>query len=709
MAFLGQEEQIREFQDRFRYVYAVVFLGLGLLLSRLVYLQILKGDQMRQYSEDNRIKRVKVDAPRGMIFDRTRKLLVDNRPAFDLEIIPQYLKESKQRPQVVAMLSRLVRMPEKEINDILDKARGQPSFLGVKIKRDLTRDEVAAVESWRINMPGVEVKEEIKRTNIYHEVASHLLGYIGEVNTTELPIVNKGNPGKYKVGDDIGKFGLEQKQEDYLRGVDGEDIKEVDALGRIKLDKSKGRVLDTNLGRAAIPGKNLILTIDQDLQLASDKAFGPHIGAMVAIDPRNGEILAMQSRPSFDPTEFSRGIPAALWQKLVTNENHPLRDKTIQDHYPPGSTFKIFTAIAGLEEKVIDEHSTFHCTGALKIGNRPYHCHKKGGHGNVNVVTAITQSCDVFFYRVALKLKSVDDIAKWSFKLGLGKKTGVTLAREVPGLIPTEEWKEKRLKQAWNPGDTVNVAIGQGYVLSTAIQLANAYAAVGNGGTLYRPFIVKRIETYEGQVVKEFQPEALARSQIEPRADELVKQGLWGVVNSPHGTAYRERLPGMDFVGKTGTAQVIRFAADKIMGLKCESLKFADRHHAIFVGFAPMKDPLISVAVIAEHGCHGGATAAPVARAVIKTYLEKYYPDLYSEKAIIARLKASGQPLNFPNPAAGPRVHEDDEDVISNVDNPLLPQSNTPPPPAPMPATGTVHPAPHPREVPGELTGDADE
>ena len=224
MAFLGQEEQVREFQDRFRYLYAVLFLGMGLLLSRLVFLQVLKGDQMRQYSEENRIKRVKVDAPRGMIFDRGRRLLIDNRPAFDLEVIPQYLHESKQQTLVVAMLSKLVHMPEEEITDILDRARFQPSFMGVKIKTDLTRDEVATIESWKINMPGVEVKEEIKRTNIYGELASHLLGYIGEVNPTEMPIINKLAPGRYKVGDDIGKFGLEQKQEDALRGIDGEDI-----------------------------------------------------------------------------------------------------------------------------------------------------------------------------------------------------------------------------------------------------------------------------------------------------------------------------------------------------------------------------------------------------------------------------------------------------------------------------------------------------
>ena len=264
MAFLGQEEQIREYQDRFKYLYAVAFIGLGLLLTRLVHLQVLRGDQMRQYSEENRIKRVKIASPRGMIFDRNRKLLIDNRPAFDLEITPQYLKESKQSAPVIARLSRIVRIPEKEIYETLEKARFQPSFIPVKIKIDLTRDEVAQIESWKIDMPGVQVQEEIKRTNIYGEIASHLLGYIGEVSPAEILKLNK-NGVRYKLGDPLGKYGLEKEMEDTLRGADGEKLVEVDAIGRIKLDRGRGKsVLEGSEEKQAVPGKNLILTIDQD-------------------------------------------------------------------------------------------------------------------------------------------------------------------------------------------------------------------------------------------------------------------------------------------------------------------------------------------------------------------------------------------------------------------------------------------------------------
>ncbi|MGK5087379.1 penicillin-binding protein 2 [Bdellovibrionota bacterium FG-2] len=666
MAFLGQEEQIRELQDRFRTLYAFVFIALGILLATMIYLQVLNGEKMRNYSEENRIRRMKIEAPRGMIFDRNRKLLIDNRPAFDLEIIPQYLYESKQADRVLKLLSEVSKIPEADIREALGKASNQAKYMPVKIKTDLTRDEVAAIESWKISMPGVEVREAIKRTNIYGDIAAHLLGYIGEVNNGDLLSLNK-TAKNYKLGDSMGKFGLEQRFEKFLRGTDGEEIKEVDALGRVKLEKGKSRAGDTIVGRSVVPGKNLVLTIDQDLQLVATKAFEEKIGAVVAIDPRSGEILAMLSRPAFDSTQFSRGIPSALWNQLLNNDNHPLMDKTIQDHYPPGSTFKIVTAIAGLEEGAIDESTKFHCTGSLWVGNRKYHCHLKRGHGEMNVVSAITQSCDVFFYRVAQRLKSVDDIAKWASRLGLGRKTGINLAREIPGLIPTEAWKKKRFNQPWNAGETVSVAIGQSFVLTTTLQLANLYATLGNGGKLFRPFVVKSIESYDGVVEKEFKPELIEQTNLKAKTQELIKQGLWGVVNSPHGTAFSKRLPGMDFAGKTGTSQVIRIAADKIYQ-KCEAMKFRDRHNALFVGFAPAKDPVIAVAVIGEHACHGSSAAAPIARAIIKTYLEKYWPDVYGDKKIAKRT-----PIDLLTPAVPP-VKTEDEDVLIGGDSPFLPE-----------------------------------
>lgn len=657
MAFLGQEEIVRSLQDRFRFVTLAVLIGLGIIVSRLFYLQVINGAQMRQFAEENRIKRVKVAAPRGMVFDRNGVLLLDNRPAFDLEIIPQYLASSKQAKETLQLLSSLIKVPTEDIQKILDKARGQPSFIPLKIKTDLSREEVALVEAWKMDMPGVQIQQEIKRTNTHGDIASHLLGYIGQVSSSELPTLQKQGL-KYKLGDDIGKFGIEQKLEPLLRGIDGEKLVEVDAMGRLKLRATGSKMLSKEVEKPAVPGRNLVLTIDQDLQNTAVKAFGEKIGGAVAIDPHTGEILAMISRPSFDPTEFSRGIPAQLWSSLLKNENRPLGDKTIQDHYPPGSVFKIITAIAGLQEGVIDENTKFVCTGSIQVGNRAHHCWKKGGHGAIDVHDAIVKSCDVFFYRTAQKLRSVDQIAEWAFHMGLGKKTGIPLAREVPGLIPTEAWKKKRFNQPWTGGETLSVAIGQGAVLTTVLQLANTYASIANGGTQYRPNFLKRIETIDKKVLEEFKPEIVDRSLLSPKTYDIIKKGLWGVVNEPSGTMQAYKLPGMDFAGKTGTAQVISISKDKIYD-NCESMRFRDRHHALFAGFAPVDDPKIAIAVIVEHGCHGNSGAGSVAREIVKAYLQKIDPAKYSDEAIKERLK--GVTVEFPAQAGKPG--EQDEDV----------------------------------------------
>ena len=636
MSFIGNEEQIRYLQERFRLVYGFLFLGIAVLASRMIYLQVINGEQMRQYSEENRIKRVKIMAPRGMFFDRSGRLLVDNRPAFNVQITPQYLNESGKPKQVLEKLSSLIKIPLSEIERKLQKAK-QPAFMPVIIKDNLSRDEVAELETWKIDMPGVQVEMAISRSNLAKDVGSNLYGYIGRVSQNEIPILNQNSSRKYLLDDYVGKSGLEKEFEDYLRGIDGSELVEVDALGRsIESARNKGRVLVQPQVEPFVPGKNLVLSIDQDLQNAAVRGFGEKNGGLIAIDPRNGEVLAMVSRPSFNPADFSRGIDPEIWNRLISDENHPLRDKTIQDHYSPGSTFKTITAIAALEEGVINKDTTFTCSGSISLGNRKVHCWKKEGHGTVNVVSALTHSCDVFFYRVAQKLKSVDDIAKYAFHLGLGKKTGIELGREVPGLIPTEAWKQQRFNFPWSPGETLYVAIGQSFVLTTTIQLANAYASLVNGGTLFRPHIVKTIQSEDGKTLKEFIPQVLDKTKLKPETIDLVTQGLWGVVNAPGGTAYSQHIPGMEFAGKTGTVQVVTQKADKIYQ-KCENLRYNQRHHGVFVGYAPIKDPSIVVAVVAEHACSGSHGAAPIAREIMKTYLQKYYPDLYSDRAIEER------------------------------------------------------------------------
>jgi penicillin-binding protein 2 len=638
MSFIGNEEQIRYLQERFRLVYGFLFIGVAILASRMVYLQVINGEQMRQYSEENRIKRVKITAPRGMIFDRFGKLLVDNRPAFNVQITPQFLNESGKSKEVLEKLSLLIKMPVPEIMKRIQKPK-QPSFMPVIIKDNLTRDEVAELETWKIDMPGVQVEMAISRSNLANDIGSNLYGYIGKVSQTELPQLNQVSSRKYLLDDYVGKSGLEKEFEEFLRGIDGSELVEVDALGRsIESARSKGRVLSQPQVEPSVPGKNLVLSIDEDLQQAAVRGFGPKNGGLIAIDPRNGEVLAMVSRPSFNPADFSRGIDPELWTRLIADENHPLRDKTIQDHYSPGSTFKTITAIAALEEGVIAKDTTFSCSGSINLGNRKVHCWKKDGHGSVNVVSALTHSCDVFFYRVAQKLKSVDDIAKYAFHLGLGKKTGIEVGREVPGLIPTEAWKQQRFNVPWSPGETLYVAIGQSFVLTTTIQLANAYASLVNGGTLFKPHVLKQIQSEDGKIIKEFAAQILDKTKLRQETIDLVTQGLWGVINIPGGTAFSQHIPGMEFAGKTGTVQVVTQKAEKIYQ-KCENLRYNQRHHGVFVGYAPIKNPSIVVAVVAEHACSGSHGAAPIAREVIKTYMQKYYPDLYSDRAIEERRK----------------------------------------------------------------------
>ena len=642
MSFLGQEEQLREYQEKFRYIHAALFLFLGLLVARLVFLQIFSGDRMLRVSEDNRIRQVRIAATRGMIFDRNRVLLIDNQPSFDLEITPQYFRQSgkKGREETIKRLSGLVSMSEENIKKRLKAKSREAPFKPVKIKTELNRDEVAKVEAWKIDMPGVAVAMEIQRTNIFNDIASHLLGYIGRVTKREIPRLKKKYQRSYEEDDSVGKFGIELQLENLLQGRTGRKLVEVDVLGReIRQDDRRNRIIaDTTRDRPAIPGKNLVLSIDQDLQLAAAQAFGDKVGGLVAMDPRNGEILAMISRPSFDPTEFSRGISSKKWRELLNNENRPLRDKTIQDHYSPGSVFKVITSIAGLESGVITANKSFPCPGRIKVGRRYYHCHKRAGHGWVNVKQALEMSCDVFFYRVAQKLKSVDEIAKWAKAFGLGQRTNIDLPREVPGLIPTEAWKKKRYGTEWNPGESLSVAIGQSFVLTTVLQVANLYAAIANGGKLYQPQFLKRIETFDGKEIKQPEPEMIRQATLSPETLSLIRKGLWRVVNSPKGTAFGIRLPGMNFAGKSGTVQVVRAKADEVYR-KCSELPYRRRHNAVFAGYAPADDPVIAVAVLAEHECSGSAGAGPIVQHVIRTYLQKYDPEKYGEEALAEIIK----------------------------------------------------------------------
>jgi penicillin-binding protein 2 len=382
---------------------------------------------------------------------------------------------------------------------------------------------------------------------------------------------------------------------------------------------AKGQVVRILQTVDARPGRNLYLTLDRRLQQTAEEMLAGSAGAAVAVVPDTGELLAMASSPSFDQNAFVSGMSYDQWDALISNPDHPMENKAVQGEYPPASTYKIVTAIAGLEEGVIDEDTTFYCPGFHRFGNRTYRCWKKGGHGTVDVVRALAESCDVFFYQVGQRL-GVDRLAAYASALGLGRPSGVALDHEAGGLIPTAAWKRRKTSIPWQAGENLSIAIGQGYNLVTPLQMANLAAAVGNGGNRYRPMILKRIETAQGDVVRETAPQKVGQVDFSAGTMALVRRGLWEAVNTVGGTAFRSRLKDEKFSGKTGTAQLVSRKEDDAGGDQEEPADHL-KDHAWFVAFAPSNAPEIAVAVIVEHGEHGSSAAAPIAKAMIETYL----------------------------------------------------------------------------------------
>ena len=576
----------------------------AVLFIRLFYLQIIKGSQLRQLSENNSIRLQRIEPFRGLIFDRNGKMLVDNRPSFDVSVI---LRNARPVDQTLSRLSKYIQVPFETLTEKISGQKGISSYQPILLRQDIGRNTMAAVEVHKYDLPGIEVNVKSTRHYLFRGSAAHLLGYLGEISPAEL------GSGKYpdlRSGDLIGKLGIERAYGSYLRGQSGGRQVEVNANGQVV------RILKTV---NAQPGQNAYLTIDLDVQQKAEELLYGVTGAAVAIDPSSGQVLALASNPSFDQNTIVSGMTHERWQAFVNDPLKPLTNRALQGEYPPASTYKILTAIAGLEEGVIDEDTEFCCPGYYRFKVRDYRCWKKGGHGCLNVVGAIAQSCDTFFYQVG-KAVGVDRLAWYANAAGLGSVTGINLPHEARGLIPTAAWKKKRTGIAWQPGETLSLAIGQGFNLTTPLQMAMLTAAIANGGTLYKPEILMKVETAEGQLVT--MPESVTAGSlpVSERTMALVKQGLWEVVNTDKGTAKGARFYGLEVSGKTGTAQVISRKDDEV-----EDAVLADhlKPHAWFVAYAPAMDPAIAVAVLVEHGEHGSSAAAPIAREMIKAYLLK--------------------------------------------------------------------------------------
>jgi penicillin-binding protein 2 len=570
-----------------------------LLLIRLFYLQIIEGLEYRRLSENNCIRIQSIDPPRGMIFENKGELIVDNRPAFDVSVI---LKDAKSIGETLKRLASCTGIPEDELAKRMEKQKGVPSYKPVVLISDVDSDMLGVIEAHKYELPGIMIDVKPMRNYIHESSAAHILGYLGEINANEL---KSGDYPERISGDIIGKCGIEKQYDRYLRGERGGRQVEVDATGRVI------RIIKTV---PAKPGNSIYLTIDQKLQETAEQMLEGSVGAVVAIDPSNGSVLAMASSPTYNQNDFITGLSRSDWSKLINNPDKPLSNKAIQATYPPASTYKVITAIAGLEEGVIDVGSAFLCTGALKFGNRSFKCWRKGGHGTINIFRAISESCDVYFYQVGARL-GVDKIAFYSKSCGLGEKTGIDLDNESSGLIPTADWKHRKTGDVWHRGETLSLAIGQGYNLVTPVQMATFIAAVANGGKRYRPHLLQRIETPNGEIIKQSQPELVGQLPIKKENLDIIKDGLWRTVNTGGGTAYGIHLTNIGISGKTGTAQVIsRSMADG-------SGPYHLKPHAWFIAYAPSEAPTIAIAVIVEHGEHGSSAAAPVAKALIKEYL----------------------------------------------------------------------------------------
>ncbi|OGR34158.1 MAG: penicillin-binding protein 2, partial [Desulfuromonadales bacterium GWD2_61_12] len=571
------------------------------LLGRLWYLQVIRAEDYQALSERNRVRYVPIEPPRGPVFDRHGELLVENRPAFGVSV----LRNEVSFPEpLLQRLSTLLGISLEELKRRWEAGRRLPRYQPLPLATDIGRDAMEQIQENSLALPGVLIEVQPVRSYTHGAMAAHTFGYVGEISEKDLA---GGKFEGYRSGDTVGKIGLEKHLEPYLRGTSGERRVEVDA---------RGRELRQLKALEPVPGKKIYLTLDTALQEVAEGAFGDKAGAAVVLDVNSGEVLALVSRPGFDPALFSGGISVQRWSELVKNPLRPLQNRAIQGQYPPGSTFKIVTALAALQAGAASSGTTVDCSGSFAYGDREFRCWKKEGHGKTDLRKALRESCDVWFYEVALDL-GIDRLAQMAFDLGLGQTNELPLDGERKGLIPTREWKRRNYGTSWYNGETVIAAIGQGYVLTTPLQLAVMTAAVANGGTVLRPQLLLRVEDLDGATLYEGKPEVKRILDFAPGVLPPVRRGLEAVVNDYGGTGAAARIDGIRVAGKTGTAQVIKRKEDNAVVID-DPYRFRD--HALFVAYAPAERPQIAVAVVVDHGGHGGSSAAPIARAIMNQY-----------------------------------------------------------------------------------------
>ena len=592
-------ENRRELSRRVEIARIAVGSVFALLASSYWYVQIVRGEYYFTLSENNRIRSVKITAPRGYIFDRNGVALVENEPAYNLQL---YRRETKNLEGSEQFAAGVLRLPPPQVHARVERALRYPEFVAVPIAENLGIDEVAAVEARAPEHPEFAVAVSQRRLYAHGVVAAHALGYLAEATADQI----RTSPDAYAMGDWIGQKGIEATYEPLLAGVNGERRVVVDSHGREIAEQSQ---------IPARPGQNLFVTLDLGLQRIAEDYFRDRVGSVVALDPRTGEILALVSSPSYDPNWFTRRVTGPEWSGLLSDPHHPLQNRSIQNAFSPGSTFKVFLAYGALAAGLVDPQARVFCPGYATFYGRTFHCHKKEGHGWVNLRDAIKVSCDVYFYNLGRRL-GIDRIAEISRAFGFGEPTGVDLQFEKSGLVPSEEWAVSKRHARWYPSETISVAIGQGPVLVTPIQLARGLSALVEGGRLPTPHLFLASQDPRTGARLRYKVETKTGLPLDADKTGIVKNGMWAVMNEPGGTAYLSRVPGLDAGGKTGTAQVV----GKESGLAARG-KYED--HAWFIGFAPVQDPQMVVVVFVENGGHGSSAAAPLAKQLFEHHFGK--------------------------------------------------------------------------------------
>lgn len=574
----------------------IKFLLLMVIIARLYYLQVYQADRYKTLADENRISTRLLVPPRGIIFDRNGVTIASNQQNFQALIVAEQAPNVQETLDAFKKIMPLSEAEEERIKKDLKRNR---SFVPIKIRDNLSWEEVSRIQLNAPDLPGIVIDEGLTRYYPFGAGMAHILGYVSSVSDKDV----KDDPLLEVPGFKIGKSGIEKYLEKALRGESGNLKLEVNAYGRImkEIERVDG-----------IPGKDVQLTIDSRLQQKAFELFGEESGAAVLLDVHTGEILAFVSAPSFDPNMMTQGLSTEDWNALLHNERNPLTDKAISGQYSPGSTFKMIVALAALEAGVIKPETRTYCAGKMFLGNHAFHCWKKEGHGHLNVVEALQHSCDIFFYETAQKL-GIEKIADMAHRFGLGSKINIGLENEKAGLIPDKEWKLRRFGEPWQQGESLISGIGQGYILTTPLQLATMTARLVNGGYEIKPTFLK---------VSDGEKSKIKKIDVSPANLELIKEGMYAVVNKPGGTAWRSQFDyhGQRMGGKTGTTQVRRITMkERREGIKKESeLPWRLRNHALFVGYAPHDNPKYAVAVLVEHGGGGSSVAAPLAGKILR-------------------------------------------------------------------------------------------